>query len=104
MSAVSGGSADPLVPAVSAAHSTSGKGVAASGAQGIALEAAATKPHVKVSWQVSGIRRDAYAKAHPMIVDQEKPSAERGFFLHPQAHGQPEDRGIAERRRRVKEV
>jgi trimeric autotransporter adhesin len=62
------------------------------------------KPHVKVSWQVSGIRRDAFAKAHPMIVDQEKPSAERGFFLHPQAHGQPEERGIAERRRRVKEA
>jgi trimeric autotransporter adhesin len=62
------------------------------------------KPHVKVSWQVSGIRRDAYAKAHPVTVDQEKPLAERGFFLHPQVHGQPENKGIAERRRRLKEV
>jgi trimeric autotransporter adhesin len=35
------------------------------------------KPHVKVCWQVSGVRRDAYARAHPMIVEQEKPSTER---------------------------
>jgi hypothetical protein len=61
------------------------------------------RPHVKVSWQVSGIRLDAYAKAHPMIVDQEKPLAEKGFFLHPQAHGQSEDKGLAGRRR-LKEV
>jgi hypothetical protein len=62
------------------------------------------RPHVKVSWQVSGIRQDAYARAHPVIVDQEKPLAERGFYLHPQAHGQPEESGLAGRRRSVTQI
>jgi hypothetical protein len=57
------------------------------------------RPRVKVSWQVSGVRQDAYAKSHPMVVEREKPAAEKGFFLHPQAHGQPEDKGLAGRRK-----
>jgi hypothetical protein len=57
------------------------------------------KPHVKVSWQVAGIRQDAYAKAHPLVVEREKPVQEKGFFLHPQAYGQPEDKGTAWARR-----
>src|SRR5581483_4488123 len=28
------------------------------------------KPFVKVSWQVTGVRKDAYAKAHPLPVEQ----------------------------------
>ena len=32
----------------------------------------------KVSWQVTGIRKDAYAKEHPIVVDTPKTSAERG--------------------------
>ncbi len=39
---LAGDSANPKVPAVSAVHSTTGRGVAASSAQGIALEATAT--------------------------------------------------------------
>jgi len=31
-----------------------------------------SKPHVKVSWQVTGIRHDAYARAHPMQVETSK--------------------------------
>ena len=33
---------------------------------------------VKVSWQVTGIRQDAYAEAHPMKVEQDKPAGFRG--------------------------
>jgi hypothetical protein len=29
-------------------------------------------PNVKVSWQVTGVRQDAYAKAHPLLVEEEK--------------------------------
>jgi len=47
------------------------------------------KPNVKVSWQVIGIRQDAYAKAHPLVVEQEKPKVTRGRFLFPELHGQP---------------
>ena len=43
----------------------------------------------KVSWQVTGVRKDAYAQAHPMIVERNKPAQERGFYAHPELYGQP---------------
>ncbi|HEX8814648.1 MAG TPA: hypothetical protein VF753_04030 [Terriglobales bacterium] len=51
-------------------------------------------PNVEVSWQVTGVRQDAYAKAHPMQVEYEKPEIERGFYQHPELYGQPEEKGI----------
>jgi hypothetical protein len=51
-------------------------------------------PAVKVSWQVTGIRRDAYANAHRIPVEEDKPQAERGYYLHPEEFGQPEELGI----------
>jgi len=35
------------------------------------------RPHVKVSWQLTGIRHDAYAKANRIKVDVAKPRAQR---------------------------
>ena len=52
------------------------------------------KPNVEVSWQVTGIRNDAYAKAHPMVVEQEKTPNERGKYLMPELFGQPKELGI----------
>jgi hypothetical protein len=43
-----------------------------------------SKPGVKVSWQVTGIRQDAYANAHPIQVEAEKPAREQGHYLHPE--------------------
>jgi hypothetical protein len=43
-----------------------------------------SKPGVKVSWQVTGIRQDAYANAHRIQVEEEKPPRERGHYLHPE--------------------
>jgi trimeric autotransporter adhesin len=45
--------------------------------------------HVEVSWQVTGVRHDAFAQAHPLVVEQIKPENERGFFAHPELYGQP---------------
>ena len=56
-------------------------------------------PNVKVSWQVTGIRRDAWAERHRIPVEQEKPERERGFYLHPELFGQGEDRGVEWSRR-----
>ncbi|MGA9427529.1 MAG: hypothetical protein WBV33_20790, partial [Terracidiphilus sp.] len=42
------------------------------------------KPQVKVSWQVTGIRHDAYAEAHRVKVEEDKPAGERGTYLHPE--------------------
>ena len=53
------------------------------------------QPDVKVSWQVTGIRQDASAKALPISVEEEKPDAERGLFLHPEHYGHPRERGVA---------
>ncbi len=44
-------------------------------------------PGVKVSWQVTGIRKDAFAEQHRIPVEQDKPQAERGRCLYPEACG-----------------
>jgi len=43
--------------------------------------------HMKVSWQITGVRRDAYAKSRPIEVESVKPIEMRGRFLHPEAFG-----------------
>jgi hypothetical protein len=43
------------------------------------------KPAVKVSWQVTGIRKDAYAEKNRIQVEEDKPAAEKGTCLHPEA-------------------
>ena len=48
---------------------------------------------LKVSWQVTGIRHDAYAEAHRIVVEADKPPGERGTYLSPAAYGQPEEKG-----------
>ena len=47
-------------------------------------------PGMKVSWQVTGIRHDAFANAHRIPVEQEKSGRERGKYLHPKELGMPE--------------
>jgi len=51
-------------------------------------------PEVEVSWQVTGIRHDAYANAHRIPVEEEKPEAERGYYLFPSLFGQPEEMDV----------
>ncbi|HEV8485344.1 MAG TPA: hypothetical protein VGV87_17510, partial [Blastocatellia bacterium] len=51
-------------------------------------------PNVEVSWQVTGIRHDAFANKHRIQVEEEKPKVERGYYLHPEAFGQPEEKSI----------
>jgi hypothetical protein len=52
------------------------------------------KANVRVSWQITGIRRDARANAHRIEVEVEKPEGERGRYLAPIEHGQPATAGI----------
>jgi hypothetical protein len=46
------------------------------------------KPGVKVSWQVTGIRHDAYANARRIPVEEDKPAALRGRYIFPEGYGQ----------------
>ena len=50
-------------------------------------------PGTKVSWQVTCVRHDAYAKANPLTVEREK-TFERGYYIHPELYGAPEEMGI----------
>jgi trimeric autotransporter adhesin len=51
-------------------------------------------PNVKVSWQVTGVRQDAFAKAHPLVVEKDKEARLRGYYTHPELYGAPEEKQI----------
>ncbi len=44
-------------------------------------------PGQRVSWQVTGVRQDAWARTHELVVEEDKPAAERGQYLSPEAFG-----------------
>ena len=46
-------------------------------------------PGQKISWLVTGIRQDAYANAHRIVVEEPKPAEEVGRYLHPAELGMP---------------
>ena len=52
------------------------------------------KAGMKVSWQVTGIRQDAWAKAHRVQVESEKPVEEQGYYLAPELHGESTEKSI----------
>jgi hypothetical protein len=53
------------------------------------------KPNVEVSWQVTGIRHDAWANAHRIPVEIEKSASERGRYLHPEVFGFGPERSVS---------
>jgi len=56
---------------------------------------ATDQPSVKVSWQVTGIRRDPLAQTRRMEPVREKPDNERGLYKHPKAYGLDEDKFVS---------
>jgi hypothetical protein len=52
------------------------------------------KPGMEVSWQLTGVRKDAYAEAHRIQVEEMKPVAERGSYLHPEAFGKSVENNV----------
>jgi trimeric autotransporter adhesin len=57
------------------------------------------QPGLEVSWQVTGIRQDSWANKHRIPVEEQKPEVERGYYLHPDAFNQPEDKRVEWARR-----
>jgi len=55
-------------------------------------------PEIEVSWQVTGIRKDNWAEQNriPNAIDKEPQN--KGKYLHPEAFGQPIEKGIAHRK------
>jgi hypothetical protein len=50
--------------------------------------------NVEVSWQVTGIRQDAWANKHRIPTEENKSDKERGFYLHPELFNQPADKSV----------
>ena len=55
---------------------------------------ASDEPNVKVCWQVTGVRHDAWAQKHRIQVEHDKPESEQGRYLHPDAF-EPASKGHA---------
>jgi len=61
-------------------------------AEGVAnnrFRIAGGRPGLKVSWQVSGVRDDAFARHNPNRVESLKPLSETGKYLHPEYYNAP---------------
>jgi len=61
---------------------------------------------MRVSWQVTGIRKDVWAQANPVVVEEKKVGVERGSYIHPELHGKPASKDMErarnpERARRI---
>jgi hypothetical protein len=52
------------------------------------------KPGLEISWQVTGIRHDAFANVHRVKVEVDKPDDEKGTYLHPEEAGKPKTKGL----------
>jgi len=61
------------------------------------------EPGMKVSWQVTGLRNDAYARAHPFPVEQDKAGSARGKYMYPEAYGLAAEAGESYRARAIGE-
>lgn len=68
------------------------------------FDIAGGEPNGRVSWQITGVRKDAYAEAHRTSVEEWKAPAERGLYLHPVEHNQPESKAIYAPQQTVPEV
>jgi hypothetical protein len=55
-----------------------------------------SKPGVKVSWQVTGIRQDVWANAHRIQVEVDKAPGDQGHYIHPELFGHEGEPSIAQ--------
>jgi len=49
---------------------------------------------MKVSWQVTGVRKDAFAEKNRIPVEVDKSADEKGLYLHPEAFNKSKNKGI----------
>jgi hypothetical protein len=68
--------------------------------QGNRFKIRTSQPNTEVSWQVTGVRQDAWANANRIPIEEVKPESEQGQYLHPEAFGQPKEKGMNYRHRR----
>ena len=61
---------------------------------GTGFTVAGGPPGGRVCWQVTGVRRDPSARAHPLVVEEDKPEREVGRFVDPVAAGRSPADGL----------
>ncbi len=66
---------------------------------GNSFEIRTDKPGVEVSWQVTGVRQDVYAREHPIVVEESKPAEQQGMYLYPAGFGAGEEKRLGARSR-----
>ena len=58
------------------------------------FQIAGGRPGLKVCWQLTGIRQDAWAAQHPLIPEAPKPAGAAGRYWQPAVAGQPARQGM----------
>ena len=58
------------------------------------FEVMTDKPNIELSWQVTGVRQDAWANKHRVVAEVEKDAADKGHFLHPELFGAGDEKAI----------
>ncbi len=59
--------------------------------QGNRFQIRTNQPSIEVSWQVTGIRNDAYAQAHRVQPEVDKEAENKGKYLNPTELGKSAD-------------
>jgi len=52
------------------------------------------KPGMKISWQVTGVRKDKWAEANRVKVEVDKEEFEKGYYQNPEAFGYGEEKSV----------
>ena len=52
------------------------------------------EPGIRVSWQVTGIRQDAWANENRIVIEEDKRAEQRGLYLHPTAFSLSREQGV----------
>jgi hypothetical protein len=73
---------------------TFAQAVVAEKVKGNQFKIATSQPNVEVSWQVTGVRQDAWANKHRIPNEELKAETEKGYFLHPELYGKDEEKGL----------
>jgi hypothetical protein len=68
------------------------------------FEIAGGQSGMKVSWEITGIRNDNYAKANPVEVVKEKRPIDKGYYINPESFGKSIEIGIDHKNREKKSL
>ncbi|UCC29650.1 MAG: hypothetical protein JSU86_15775 [Phycisphaerales bacterium] len=52
------------------------------------------RANMKISWTVTAVRNDPYARNAAFVVERDKPEHERGYYLQPELYGHGKEKGM----------